>query len=52
MPAIIEKKATTKWVTEFNYLRSIATGNLAQFLDFITCASTLSLLSPCASSLP
>lgn len=36
MPAIIEKRATSKWVTEFKYMRSIATGDLAQFLDFVT----------------
>lgn len=36
MPAVVEKRATAKWVMEFQYLRSIATGALAQFLDFIT----------------
>jgi hypothetical protein len=37
MPAVVERCATAKWVAEFHYLRSIATGPLAEFLDYITC---------------
>lgn len=35
-PALVEEKATQKLVTEFKFIRSQASGPLAQFLDYIT----------------
>lgn len=35
-PKLIALRATQKWVTEFKYFRTHATGNLAKFMDYIT----------------
>jgi V-type H+-transporting ATPase subunit d len=35
-PKLIGARATAKWVKEFKYFRATATGQLAQFMDFIT----------------
>lgn len=34
-PKLIGARATEKWVKEFKYFRSTATGDLARFLDFV-----------------
>ncbi len=39
--AVIDDKLRDKFVTEFQHMRNHATGDLAEFLDFITCVMTI-----------